>query len=229
MNFDNGFTFTNDIEEYPTLSPIIYDESVGGKSFSSDTRDIPDYSDNSQAYSEHDKLEDLLSIEETEPEVEDESEDESEDSSDSDESDESDSDDETDSEDELEVGSVTSIGNKSPENGHSFEYGTVLESDSVHNTLRDFVIGDEDLGGESVGSASVIAGLAGCSMVASNRKGWALFAFASIGILSVVIYMLWRKIQDLNKNISNIEKNQDMGLSDTDVKSITTQVLGGIL
>ena len=228
MNFDR------EIDHYPTTSPLMYEESIGDNSFSSDIREIPDGSDNSRTYSDHDKIEEFPVLSHG-PESEDDTDDSSsEDETDSD-SDETDSDsDETDSdsdgsEDELEVGSVTSIGNKDPDNGHAFEYGTVLESDSVHNNHMEFGAHDEDLGGESVASASVIAGLAGCSMISSNRKGWALFAFASIGVLSVVIYMLWKKIQELNKNINTIEKNQDMGLSDKDVESITTQVLEDFL
>ena len=228
MNFDR------EIDHYPTTSPLMYEESIGDNSFASDIREIPDGSDNSRTYSDHDKIEEFPILSHG-PESEDDTDDSSsEDETDSD-SDETDSDsDETDSdsdgsEDELEVGSVTSIGNKDPDNGHAFEYGTVLESDSVHNNHMEFGAHDEDLGGESVASASVIAGLAGCSMISSNRKGWALFAFASIGVLSVVIYMLWKKIQELNKNINTIEKNQDMGLSDKDVESITTQVLEDFL
>ena len=226
MNFDK------EIDHYPTTSPLMYEESIGDNSFASDIREIPDGSDNSRTYSDHDKIEEFPILSHG-PESEDDTDDSSsEDETDSD-SDETDSD-ETDSdsdgsEDELEVGSVTSIGNKDPDNGHAFEYGTVLESDSVHNNHMEFGAHDEDLGGESVASASVIAGLAGCSMISSNRKGWALFAFASIGVLSVVIYMLWKKIQELNKNINTIEKNQDMGLSDKDVESITTQVLEDFL
>ena len=225
MNFDR------EIDHYPTTSPLMYEESIGDNSFSSDIREIPDGSDNSRTYSDHDKIEEFPILSHG-PESEDDTDDSSsEDETDSD-SDETDSDSDSDSdgsEDELEVGSVTSIGNKDPDNGHAFEYGTVLESDSVHNNHMEFGAHDEDLGGESVASASVIAGLAGCSMISSNRKGWALFAFASIGVLSVVIYMLWKKIQELNKNINTIEKNQDMGLSDKDVESITTQVLEDFL
>ena len=221
MNFDK------EIDHYPTTSPLMYEESIGDNSFSSDIREIPDGSDNSRTYSDHDKIEEFPILSHG-PESEDDTDDSSsEDETDSD-SDETDSDSDG-SEDELEVGSVTSIGNKDPDNGHAFEYGTVLESDSVHNNHMEFGAHDEDLGGESVASASVIAGLAGCSMISSNRKGWALFAFASIGVLSVVIYMLWKKIQELNKNINTIEKNQDMGLSDKDVESITTQVLEDFL
>lgn len=152
---------------------------------------------------------------------------------------------ESESEAEIEVeGSVTSIGNRYSTSGHvqdQFEYEHVLEEGSRHGSTHVTRHGtetvgevedvyDEDIGGQSVASASVVAaGLVGSSMVTSNRKGVMVVALVSFGIMTIVIYTLWKKINEMRKEIKELEKQQDMGLNDKDVQSITTQVLEDFL
>ena len=185
----------------------------------------------------------------SEGEDDDEDEDDDDDDEDDDESDSYSDLSASESEAEIEIdveGSVTSIGNRNSVSGHAqqFEYEHVLEEGSTYGSKyatrqdTDTVGGggvedvyDEDIGGQSVASASVVAaGLAGCSMVSSSkRKGMLIVAVVSLGIMTIVVYTLWQKIREMRKELKELEKQQDMGLNDKDVQSITTQVLEDFL
>ena len=104
-----------------------------------------------------------------------------------------------------------------------FEYPDVIEGASKigHGPSN---VHDEDIGGVSVNSASVLAaGALGCTAV--SKKGSIVASLILAGLVSYAMYLLWNKIVDLRREINELERQIDMSLSDKDVEVISTQVL----
>lgn len=143
--------------------------------------------------------------------VEEDPNDSSDESSDESSDDSSDGSDEESDSDEEEVG---------------FEYPDVIDGASKIGKAENAY--DEDIGGQAVDSVSVLAaGVAGTALV--GRKSSLVLGLCASGIVAYVIYLLWIKIGELRKEVARLEKQQDMGLNDKDVKVITTQVLEDFL
>jgi len=100
---------------------------------------------------------------------------------------------------------VLSIGDSivSENEQEEFEYGEVFETlpCSTRGNRENF---DEDIGGESIASASVLAaGLIGCS---SNRnKSTLIIGLLFLGVVGLASYIIWNKIKAMKEEIKKLE------------------------
>ena len=107
-----------------------------------------------------------------------------------------------------------------------FEYPDVIEGASKIGDVPNLF--DEDIGGQTIDSASIVAAGAVGSAIFGKRNN-IVIGIAVAGVLSYIMYLLYAKIADLRKEISNLERQQEMGLNDKDVQEISTQVLEDFL
>ena len=153
---------------------------------------------------------------------ENESEDESEEDSDSDVYD--DSDDESEDDDSEDDSEYDSDEDDSDED--IFEYPDVIDGASKIGPNPNLF--DEDIGGQTIDSASVVAaGAVGSAIM--GKRNTIIISIVVAGVFSYIMYLMYLKIADLRREIANLESQQEMGLNDKDVKAISTQVLEDFL
>lgn len=111
----------------------------------------------------------------------------------------------------------------------SFEYGEVIDGDSrrVDSNISHF---DEDIGGQSIASASVVAaGLVGCAAAKKSNKKMFLFGAVFLGIVGIASYLIWMKVNEMRKELKKLELQQNMVLDEKDIEVVVADTIEGYL
>ena len=138
--------------------------------------------------------------------------------SDSDSESGSDSDSDSDSDDEDDAVSVCDAVSNCDSN--EFSYGEVMGDNQPE------IMMDDDIGGRSVASLAVASGIMGTGVIAKKyNKTTILTGVLVTGFVVFVSYMVWRKVQELKKDIERLELQQTMTLNDKDVEVITLDTI----
>ena len=138
--------------------------------------------------------------------------------SDSDSDSESGSDSDSDSDDEDDAVSVCDAVSNCDSN--EFSYGEVMGDNQPE------IMMDDDIGGRSVASLAVASGIMGTGVIAKKyNKTTILTGVLVTGFVVFVSYMVWRKVQELKKDIERLELQQTMTLNDKDVEVITLDTI----
>ena len=93
---------------------------------------------------------------------------------------------------------------------------------------------DDDLGGEDVATASLVAASLVSGMTIGKTKtgmSWThlMFNVVAIGGLGIALYFAWSRIRELTKNLKELEESNHMAMTERDVQVITTQVIDEML
>ncbi len=136
---------------------------------------------------------------------------------------ESDSDDDS---DDLSLGDSDESELDETEHEQEFEYGEVFETVPCSVGIPENF--DEDIGGESIASASVLAaGLIGSS--SSRNKSSLIIGLLLLGVVGLASYIIWNKIKAMKEEMKKLEMQQNMGLSDKDVEKITQETINNFV
>lgn len=102
----------------------------------------------------------------------------------------------------------------------SFQFEDVLDagSQSIEGVF------DEDIGGQSIEGSS-IAIAAGLGYGLSRKTTVLFYGVILSGVIALVMYVVWRKMKKLKSELETLERQQEMSISDKDVRVITTQVI----
>ena len=115
-------------------------------------------------------------------------------------------------------------------NYDDFEYGEVIDNNSSHNVDSKTPHFDEDIGGQSIASASIVAaGLLGCTVDKKSNKNMFLFGAVFLGIIGIASYFIWMKVNEMKKEISKLELQQNMVLDEKDIESVVAETIEGYL